>query len=213
MNTKTTAGAAANGRRVQLPPLVAAWVLGAHVYALLVPLILLFVVQQQSELVAARADYPGMFSLTVLLMMVGSTFEITQNHLDRWYLTPETASANGHSTLDMLFFSFVVLSQAAVIVACRAWWSGGVAWGVGGAVPVRALLECAPPGAVAPYLGSCGLVGGLLWRTRVSALRGPRAVRGVPCLRSSCRVRILRPPTALARSCRGTCGPVGSGVR
>ncbi|MDG2154868.1 MAG: hypothetical protein P8M26_02875 [Gammaproteobacteria bacterium] len=118
MSTKPAAGAAAHSRRVQLPPLVAAWVLGAHVYALLVPLLLLFVVQQQSELVAARADYPGMFSLTVLLMMVGSTFEITQNHVDRWYLTPETASANGHSTLDMLFFSFVVLSQAAVVVAC-----------------------------------------------------------------------------------------------
>ena len=49
MNTKTTAGSAANVRRIQLPPLVAAWVLGAHVFALLVPLILLFVVQQQSE--------------------------------------------------------------------------------------------------------------------------------------------------------------------
>ena len=32
---------------------------GRMLFALLVPLILLFVVQQQSELVAARADYPG----------------------------------------------------------------------------------------------------------------------------------------------------------
>jgi len=104
--------------QVDLPPLVATWVLGIHGLALLIPLTLLIVVEHQSELVAARADYPDLFPLAVLLMMLGSAFEMMQNHADRWYVTPESASAGGQSSADMLFYSFITLSQAVIIIAC-----------------------------------------------------------------------------------------------
>ena len=105
-------------RRIQLPTGVAVWVLGAHLYALLIPLALFVVIQQQTEQLLVRADYPWVFYVAILLMILGSAFEIVQNHLDHWYLTAETPSANGVSICDMLFYFFVVASQAAVVIAC-----------------------------------------------------------------------------------------------
>ena len=110
--------------RVDLPPLTALWVLGIHALALFIPLTLLVVVKQQAELVALRADYHDLFPLAVLLMMLGSAFEMTQNHSDRWYVTRESASADGKSSTDMLFYSFITLSQAVIIIAC----AGKTAW-------------------------------------------------------------------------------------
>ncbi len=118
MSTQSVLKPNSGGPAVNLPPMVAFWVLGAHVYALLVPLVLLIVIAGNSELVAARTDYPSLFTLAVLLMMLGSAFEIIQNHNDGWYLTPDTASADGESSVDMLFYSFIALSQAVVVIAC-----------------------------------------------------------------------------------------------
>jgi hypothetical protein len=124
MSTNTVGIGNDKDPQVDLPPLVATWVLGVHGLAILMPLTLLIVVEQQAEMVAARADYPDLFSLAVLLMMLGSAFEMMQNHADRWYVTPESASAGGQSSADMLFYSFVTLSQAVIIIAC----AGQTAW-------------------------------------------------------------------------------------
>jgi len=104
--------------KIQLPAGVAFWVLAAHLYALLTPLVLLLVIQQQAEQILLLTDYPQAFYISVIFMMIGSAFEIAQNHLDRWYLTPETPSAMGVGTCDMLFYFFIVSGQAALIIAC-----------------------------------------------------------------------------------------------
>jgi hypothetical protein len=52
------------------------------------------------------------------LMMAGSAFEIAQNAIDRWYLTAETASAEGTGFCDFLFYWFIVMSQGAIAIAC-----------------------------------------------------------------------------------------------
>jgi len=107
---------------VRLPRAVALWVLGAHAYALLVPLILLPVLTLHWDFVAVQADYPLMFNVAIGLMMAGSAFEIAQNTFDNWYLEADDASANGSSFCDMLFFWFIIASQTALIIACKGDW-------------------------------------------------------------------------------------------
>jgi len=110
--------------QIQLPRAVAAWVLSAHAYALLIPLLLLPVLAGNSEFVWLKADYPVMFYVAIGLMMAGSAFEIAQNTFDNWYLTADVASANGSSLCDMLFFWFVIASQTAILIACK----GSLLW-------------------------------------------------------------------------------------
>jgi hypothetical protein len=97
---------------------LAVWVLAAHLYAVLVPLVLVWAVHANWEFVVANTARPEFFYVAVGLMMAGSAFEVAQNTIDRWYLTPEVASANGIGFCDLLFFWFVVASQAAVVIAC-----------------------------------------------------------------------------------------------
>jgi len=101
---------------------VVVWVLAAHAWALLVPLALIAVVFVNSEFVAARADFAWGFYVAAGVMMAGSAFEIAQNTIDRWYLTRESASAEGKSLCDLLFFWMIVASQALVIFACYGRW-------------------------------------------------------------------------------------------
>ena len=108
---------------MQIRGAVAVWVLFAHLWALLLPLALVAVVVVHADFVAATADYPWVFYVTAGVMMAGSAFEIAQNTIDRWYLTPGCGSADGKSFCDMLFFWMIVMSQALVIVACvGTWW-------------------------------------------------------------------------------------------
>ena len=103
---------------------VAVWVLFAHLWALLLPLALVTVVALNIEFVATSSDYAWLFYVTAGVMMAGSAFEIAQNTIDRWYLTPGCGSADGKSFCDMMFFWMIVLSQALVIIACfgARWW-------------------------------------------------------------------------------------------
>jgi len=109
-------------QQIRLPAGVAVWVLSAHLYALLIPFLLVLVLNQYAELVSARADYPWVFYLAIAAMTAGSAFEIAQNTFDEWYLQADDASANGTSLCDMLFFWCVVSSQALIIVACKGSW-------------------------------------------------------------------------------------------
>jgi hypothetical protein len=103
---------------VQLPLPTAIWVLGAHLYALLVPLVLITALVHHWETVAARIDYPVLMFVAAGLMMAGSAFEVGQNAIDRWYLTAETASAEGTGFCDFMFYWCIVASQGAIAVAC-----------------------------------------------------------------------------------------------
>ncbi len=77
---------------VRLPWPTAVWVLAAHLYALLVPLVLVLVVAEHREFIAMRTAFPVLLPAAAGVMMAGSAFEIAQNALDRWYLTRETAA-------------------------------------------------------------------------------------------------------------------------
>jgi hypothetical protein len=103
---------------IQLPLPTAIWVLSAHLYALLLPLVLITALVRHWDAVVARTDYPLFMFFAVGLMMAGSAFEIAQNAIDRWYLTAETASAEGTGFCDFLFYWFIVMSQGAIAIAC-----------------------------------------------------------------------------------------------
>ncbi len=103
---------------IDLPLPTAIWVLGAHLYALLVPLVLVTAVTHHWDELATLTAYPLLFYVAAGVMMAGSAFEIAQNTIDRWYLTPESGSAKGTGFCDLLFYTCIVASQALVAVAC-----------------------------------------------------------------------------------------------
>ena len=100
------------------------WVLTAHGIALLLPLALVWAAAAHGDYLAAVTDYPAMFFAAAAVMMAASAFEIAQNSIDQWYLTPETGSAGGTGFCDLMFYWLIVASQALVITACF----GGLAW-------------------------------------------------------------------------------------
>ena len=102
----------------------AVWVLGAHLYAILTPLVLVLVTNHHWDYLQATTHNPSLFYAAAVLLAAGSTFEVAQNAIDRWYLTPDVASANGVGFCDMLAFWFVCIGQAlfAVGLAGDAWW-------------------------------------------------------------------------------------------
>jgi hypothetical protein len=103
---------------VQLPLLTAIWVLGAHLYAFLVPLVLITALVHHWDAVAIRIDYPVLMFFAAGLMMAGSAFEIGQNAIDRWYLTAETGSAEGTGFCDFMFYWCIVASQGMIAIGC-----------------------------------------------------------------------------------------------
>jgi len=102
----------------------AIWVLAAHLYAILVPLILVLVTNHHWDYLQSTTHNPSLFYIAAVLMAAGSAFEVAQNTIDQWYLTPEVASANGVGFCDMLAFWFMCAGQAvlAVGLAGDAWW-------------------------------------------------------------------------------------------
>jgi hypothetical protein len=103
---------------IQLPLPTAIWVLGAHLYAILVPLVLIAALVYHWGAVETRLDYPILMFFAAGLMMAGSAFEVAQNAVDRWYLTTETASAEGTGFCDFMFYWFIVMSQGLIAIAC-----------------------------------------------------------------------------------------------
>jgi len=103
---------------IDLPLPTAIWVLGAHLYALLVPLVLVTATTHHWAELKILTAYPMLFYVAAGVMMAGSAFEIAQNTIDRWYLTPATGSANGTGFCDLLFYTCIVASQALVAIAC-----------------------------------------------------------------------------------------------
>jgi hypothetical protein len=102
----------------------AVWVLGAHAYALLIPLTLCAAVHAHYDFLLATTYKPYLFYIAAGLLTAGSAFEVAQNAFDRWYLTGETASANGTGFSDFLFYWLVTAGQAlcAVAIGGDTWW-------------------------------------------------------------------------------------------
>jgi hypothetical protein len=109
---------------------LAVWVLSAHFYALLVPLALVWAAWRHADYLAGVCDYPGLFYFAGALFCTGSAFEVAQNTADRWYLTPDTPSANGVGMCDFLSYWFVGVAQALISIAIAGdsawvWWVSG----------------------------------------------------------------------------------------
>jgi len=102
-------------RDIQGP--VAAWVLTAHAYALLVPLVLVAVVLWHRAYIESVTAYPTLFLIAAALLCAGSAFEIAQNAIDRWYITPDTGSAGQPAVCDFLFSFCITAGQALVALA------------------------------------------------------------------------------------------------
>jgi len=104
---------------IQLPLPTALWVLAAHAIALFIPFVLIVAVNHHWAALQELTDYPVLFYVAAGVMMAGSAFEIAQNAVDKWYLTPETGSAEGTGFCDFMFFWLIVASQGLVLVACK----------------------------------------------------------------------------------------------
>jgi len=102
----------------------AIWVLTAHAYATLVPLALCVAVNYHWDYLVLNTYKPFLFYVAAGLLCAGSAFEVAQNAFDRWYLTDETASANGTSFCDFLFYWLITAGQAvsAIAIAGDVWW-------------------------------------------------------------------------------------------
>ena len=92
---------------VDLPPGTATWVLLAHAVTMLNPLVVVWAVYAYPDFVAERAHAPLFFFIGSGVLMAGSAFEVAQNTLDRWYLTPETASCEGRAFCDLCFYTLI----------------------------------------------------------------------------------------------------------
>jgi hypothetical protein len=102
---------------IQLPIATAVWVLGAHLYALLVPLVFLLAVYHHWDFLAVNSTYPVLFYFSISAMTAGIAFELAQNAFDRWYLVPECGSAEGTGFCDFLSFWLFMLSQVMILIA------------------------------------------------------------------------------------------------
>ncbi len=129
--------------QVEIRGPVAAWVLGAHLYAILVPLALCIAVNQHWDYLLAHTYSPFLFYIVVGLFCAGSAFEVAQNAMDRWYLTRDCASALGSGFNDMLAVWFMTAGQAlmAVAIGGESWWVVAIAILAVLAFPVFYLAE------------------------------------------------------------------------
>jgi hypothetical protein len=107
---------------------VAVWVLGAHFYAIVVPIVLCVVTSHHWEFLSQATHKPFLFYVAAVILAAGSVFEVAQNTIDKWYLTPATASANGVGLCDLLFYWFVTAGQGvmAIAIAGDAWWVNAI---------------------------------------------------------------------------------------
>jgi len=112
---------------IDLPVGVAIWVLTAHAYTLLSPLALSWVVHTHFQALSERVYSPVMLHVAVAIFCSASAFELSQNTVDRWYLTPESGSAWGVGFCDFLFWLLLIAGMGALVIAAV----GFSAWLVG----------------------------------------------------------------------------------
>jgi len=102
----------------------AAWVLTAHLYAVLMPLALCVAVYYHWDYLVQTTHNPFLFYVAVGLLCAGSAFEVAQNSIDKWYLTDAAASTTGVGFCDFLFYWTITAGEAlcAVALGGDAWW-------------------------------------------------------------------------------------------
>ena len=96
---------------------MSAWIFPVHIYALLVPLILIPAIIQNESFLNDLVFQQSIIFYGVLFLMAGSFFEVWQNHMDEWYVTRDSASGNGYSLLDGLFSFSILIGQCIILYA------------------------------------------------------------------------------------------------
>ena len=91
------------------------WIFPIHLYALFIPLILIPLINENEAFLSERIHDARSLFYAVLFLMVGSFFEICQNHLDEWYVNEGSASGNGYSLLDGLFSFSILVGQCIIL--------------------------------------------------------------------------------------------------
>jgi len=91
---------------------MALWVFPIHLYALLVPLTLIPAANKNRLFLEEQTFNVDLLFAAAVVLVLGSLFEIIQNHIDRWLVTTESASGDGYSLMDGLFTFFILLGQA-----------------------------------------------------------------------------------------------------
>ena len=74
---------------------MAVWVFPIHLYALLVPLILIPAANNNRLLLEEKTFNVDLLFLAAVVLVLGSLFEIIQNHVDRRRGTTASPSGNG----------------------------------------------------------------------------------------------------------------------
>lgn len=138
---------------IEIGGLEAVWVLAAHLYALVVPVVLVLLTTHHWDYLVVTVHDPSLLYIAAVLLATGSAFEVAQNTIDRWYLTAETASANGVGFCDLLAFWFGTAGQAlvAIAIAGDAWWVVAIAAAVVVSFPILYLAQTAhfaPPSLI-----------------------------------------------------------------
>ncbi len=178
--------------QIDLRPPVAAWVLGAHLFTLSTPVVLLAVAWDRHAALEATMARPGLVMIAAALLLAGSAFEIAQNTEDRWYYVgPAPALAD-------LCFTLSITAGLAVlaVAASAAWWTapaavlavvlaaglyatgrpGFPAMGMAGTAAVVALYLALDNPVVVLVLVTNGFLNGILldlvMRTRFQAFHG-----------------------------------------
>ena len=96
---------------------MSAWIFPVHIFAFLIPLILVPAIIQNESFLIERIFQLNILFYAVLFLMGGSFFEIWQNHIDEWYVTEDSASGNGYSLLDGLFSFSILVGQCIILYA------------------------------------------------------------------------------------------------
>ena len=149
---------------VQIRGAEAIWVFLAHCYALLVPLAICAAVYQHWQYLLATTFNPFLFFVAACLLSAGGAFEAAQNTMDNWYLTEDSASANGVGLCDFLFYWLVTAGQAVIAIAIGGDNGWVVAIGVASVLALPPLYFTKGP-YFAPLAVSNLLVIGLAFRT------------------------------------------------
>lgn len=121
-------------RSTGLPAGTAIWVLGAHLFAALCPLLMLAVAQKNMLYLESVMYAPDMLYVAALMMMLGGAFEIAQNSFEHhWYLGDEKPGY-----FDTVFGTMACLAMASMILACygQHLWVVVLSYGIAFAYPV-----------------------------------------------------------------------------
>jgi len=110
MNTNTVLSFA---REFDIPPGLAAAVLGTHIFVLFVPLAVIWAVDVYGA--GLPIAYPMLVKLASAVYIAATAFEVAQNSADRWYLTEAT-----RSVADLFFNALMTLAFCLYTIAFSA---------------------------------------------------------------------------------------------